>query len=239
MQASKILQELGIAHGYSTAVAGDAKSLEVRSRLLRDAGTGAPLATAKQVHGRTALWRPGGELEPEADALLARPGQAVGVFTADCVPILLVDPEARLVAAVHAGWRGTLAGVVVAAVEALLEAGAQAGSLRAALGPRIGACCYVVGDDLSSRFEARFGAAVSVRDGGPGPRLDLGMANRALLLELGLQPDHIELLPDCTACAKDRAGRPRFFSYRREKELSGRQLSFVALNELAAERPVS
>jgi hypothetical protein len=229
MQQSRILRELDVGHGFSTALAGDAKDPQVRSRLLQDARIKAPLATARQVHGRTAVWRPGDGLEPEADALLARRGQAVGIFTADCVPILLVDPEARLVAAVHAGWRGTFAGVVTAAVEALLQAGARAASLRASLGPRIGACCYVVGDDLASRFDARFGSGVSVRDDRPGPRLDLGFANRALLLEAGVLPDHVELLSDCTACAEDGEGRPGYFSYRRDKELAGRQLSFISL----------
>jgi hypothetical protein len=145
------------------------------------------------------------------------------------VPILVVDPEARLVAAVHAGLRGTVAGVIAAAIEALLGAGARVDALRAALGPRIGSCCYVVGEDLAARFEARFGAAVLVRSAGSGPKLDLGVANRAALLELGLREDRIELLPGCTACAKDGEGHPTFFSYRREKELSGRQLSFVSL----------
>ena len=161
MQKSKMLEELGVVHGFSTAAAGDAKEAAVRESLVVAAGSSAPLATARQVHG-VAVRLPGARFPEEADALLARPGQAVGVFTADCVPILLVDPEARLVAAVHAGWRGTLAGVVGAAVAELLRAGAKAESLRAALGPRIGACCYVVGEELAQRFAARFGPAVSV-----------------------------------------------------------------------------
>jgi YfiH family protein len=229
VQYARILQELEIPHGFSTAAAGDAKDPAVRIRLLAETGTSAPLATASQVHG-VAVRLPGAELPVEADALLARPGRAVGVFTADCVPILLVDPGARLGAAVHAGWRGTLAGVLEAAVGKLVEAGAKASDLRAALGPRIGACCYVVGEDLARRFSARFGATV-VSGSGSESRLDLGLANRWALLELGLQPDRIELLPDCTSCSTEGGGRPRFFSYRREKELSGRQLSFLALPE--------
>src|SRR6202453_3904307 len=93
MQQSRILRELDVGHGFSTALAGDAKDPQVRSRLLQDARIKAPLATARQVPGRTGGWRPGDGPEPEADALLARRGQAVGIFTADCVPILLVDPE--------------------------------------------------------------------------------------------------------------------------------------------------
>jgi YfiH family protein len=220
---------LGVAHGFSTAVAGDAKLATVRSRLLHEAKIQAPLTTVHQVHGCMALWAPLWSPDAEADAVLTKPGHAIGVYTADCVPILLVDRDARVAAAVHAGWRGTLAGVLVAAVEALVEEGARAEWLRAAIGPRVGACCYVVGDDLAGRFRTRFGPTVVVPSAGQGPKLDLGLANRAALIDLGLRADHIELLPGCTVCAKDASGAPSFHSYRREKDLAGRQLSFIAL----------
>ncbi len=215
------LDGAGLRHGFSTAEAGDAKAAAVQARLAALAGIGAPIATARQVHGTAAVWAEGAA-GAEADVLLVRRGFAAGVFTADCVPILLFDPEAGLGAAVHAGWRGTVAGAATAAVAALAAAGARRERTLAAIGPHVGPCCYAVGAELAERFVAAFGEGV-VR---PGPRLDLGLANRRALEAAGVA--RIEQLPGCTACARGDGG-PTFFSYRRERELSGRQLSFLAI----------
>ncbi|HUB07989.1 MAG TPA: polyphenol oxidase family protein [Myxococcales bacterium] len=214
---ARVLAEAGVPHAFSTAEAGDMKDPAARAAWLAAVAPGLPLATAKQVHGARAVWGDAAAA-PEADALLARRGLAVGVFTADCVPILLADPAAGLAAAVHAGWRGTIAETAVTAVRALVEAGARVAELRAALGPHIRPCCYEVSEELAARFAARFGRAVVTRT--PTPHLDLGAANRALLAELGLAAAHVETLAACTACAR----APAFFSYRREKELSDRML---------------
>jgi purine-nucleoside/S-methyl-5'-thioadenosine phosphorylase / adenosine deaminase len=187
------------------------------------------LHTVKQVHGdrvvEAGAGEGTGELRPpegEADALWTeRPEHWVGVGTADCVPVLLVDPEGRRVAAVHSGWRGTEARIVARAVESLVARGSQPERLLAAVGPSIQRCCYVVSEDLGQRFTAGFGPEVVVREGAD-VRLDLARAVRDTLLGAGLKAAHVEVLPHCTACDAD-----RFFSHRRDAGRTGRHLNFV------------
>ena len=160
--------------------------------------------------------------EGEADGLWTQtPGDWVAVSTADCVPILLVDPEGKRVAAVHSGWRGTEARIAARAVEALVAQGARPRQLLAAVGPCIQACCYDVSAELGERFEARFGPGVVDRGQGR-VRLDLGRAVRETLQGAGLAPEHVDVLPHCTSCDAQ-----RFFSHRRDAGRTGRHLSFA------------
>ncbi|PTL78279.1 peptidoglycan editing factor PgeF [Vitiosangium sp. GDMCC 1.1324] len=187
------------------------------------------LHTVKQVHGDRVVEAGAGEgtgalrlPEGEADALWTeRPEHWVAVGTADCVPVLLVDPEGRRVAAVHSGWRGTDAHIVARAVEALVAKGSQPERLLAAVGPCIQRCCYVVSEDLGERFTTRFGPEVVVRERGD-VRLDLSRAVRDTLRGAGLKAAHVEVLPHCTACDAS-----RFFSHRRDAGRTGRHLNFV------------
>jgi polyphenol oxidase len=193
---------------------------------------GAPpglLATVKQVHGdRVVQAVPGEEAGPlrpqqtEADALWTdQPGQWVGVSTADCVPVLLVDPEGRHVAAVHSGWRGTDADIPARAVDALVARGAKPEKLLVAVGPAIQQCCYVVSEDLARRFATRFGADVVVARGDEF-RLDLPRAVVLTLRRGGVKVPHMDVLQACTSC--DTAA---FFSHRRDAGRTGRHLNFV------------
>jgi polyphenol oxidase len=174
-----------------------------------------------QVHGREVVRA--GEGEPrQADALWTdAAGLAVSVKTADCVPILLVDPDGRRVAAVHSGWRGTDLEIAAAAVEALSAQGARPERLLAAVGPCIQACCYEVSGDLAKRFVDRFGADVVPSDRGA-PHLDLPRAVCATLHRAGVRGDHIDVLRCCTACEQE-----DFFSHRRERGHTGRHLNFA------------
>jgi len=179
------------------------------------------LLLLKQVHGRALVQAPW-EGRPEADAALAlTPGLLLGIETADCLPVLVVDPGRRRVAAAHAGWRGTAAQVAREAVRALVAQGAEPGELQAALGPGIGPCCYEVGDDVRSAFGAA--GAPFFR---PGPRgrdhLDVRAANRAQLLAEGLSPQNIAVVDECTFCRPD-----LYHSYRRDGKASGRMINFV------------
>jgi len=201
---------------------------ENRLRLARAAGL-APdaLILAEQVHGTRVVRARPGEL-PEADALWTdAAGAWVGIRTADCVPLLLSSADGTRVAAVHSGWRGTAGRIAEAAVATLASEGAAAGTLRAAIGPCIGVCCYEVGDDLAARFTDAFGAEV-VRRAGPRPHLDLRLAVRRTLLQAGLAETHIEDVPGCNAC--DPA---RFFSHRRDQGGTGRHLAFIAPGALS------
>jgi YfiH family protein len=157
----------------------------------------------------------------EADALAAIvAGATVGIFTADCVPILLADGDGR-VAAVHAGWRGTVKGVAQAAVEALVSVGAQRERIAAALGPSICAHCFEVGEEVAAEFD-RIAPSSVLRPPDAKPHVDLWEANRALLAAAGLTAENIDSLPPCTMC-----DRERFFSFRRDGANIGQHLSFI------------
>jgi len=174
-----------------------------------------------QVHGARVVRAPW-EGTPEADAGLANePGFIVGVETADCLPLLLVDPEEHRVAAVHAGWRGTAARVAARAVEALRAAGSRPEYLLGALGPSIGPCCYEVGDELRAAFGDE--GAELFRPGPRGrPHLDVRAANRRQLVAAGLRLERIEDVDECTYCRAD-----LYHSYRRNGPGAGRMLSYV------------
>jgi YfiH family protein len=213
----------GLAHGFGSRFgpAGSETREETRARVASELLPHGRLLLLHQVHGarvQAAPW----EGRPEADAAVAStPGLILGIETADCLPLLLVDPVRRSVAAVHAGWRGTVAGVSRAAVAALLAGGSRAEHLDAALGPCIGPCCYEVGEEVRAAFGP--GGSSFFR---PGPRgrdhLDLREANRSQLLHAGLDPARIGGLDACTYCRPD-----RYHSYRRDGRGSGRMISYV------------
>lgn len=192
------------------------------SRLER--ATGLAFARAKQVHGARVIRAdaPGPPRE-EADAVLSvARGVAACVSVADCVPVLLADPGTGAVAAVHAGWRGTLARAAAEAVSALSrEVGAPAARLLAAIGPSIGPCCYSVSDDLGARFERDIGAVAVAA--GERPKVDLWRSNARVLAEAGVREDRIEVLGRCTSCERD-----LFFSHRRDAGRTGRHAAFIA-----------
>ncbi len=188
------------------------------------------LHTVRQVHGDRVLQadvRSGSaERGAEADALWTEAvGEAVGVRTADCVPLLLVDPRNQRVAAIHAGWRGTALEIGARAVEAWSLLGSRPERLLAALGPHIRRCCYAVSSDLAAQFSAQFGSEVIDLRRGPDGfndtyHLDLALAVRRTLERVGLKPGQIDATGPCTACDGG-----RFFSHRRDEGKTGRQLS--------------
>lgn len=211
---------------------GDARE-KVEENLRRlAAAAGAPLGAlcrVSQVHGDRVLEVRAGEggdslrpVEGEADALWTEAAETwVAVSTADCVPVLLVDPDGQRVAAVHSGWRGTDADISARTVEALVAKGARPERLLAAVGPCIQRCCYEVSGELAQRFTGRFGPEV-VEASGAGVRLDLTHAVRLTLLRAGLKPGHVDVLEACTACEPQ-----RFFSHRRDAGRTGRHLNYV------------
>lgn len=175
-------------------------------------------------------------------------GQLLAVQTADCVPILLVDPKKRAVAAIHAGWRGTLARITQKAVGRMqFEFGSKPADLLAASGPSIGPCCYEVAADFVSKFTAQFADAADYFDEPrsgeepnplqwlnmkppghqPPPKnvhLDLRKANRSQLVAAGLLTKNIYVSDLCTACHTS-----LLFSHRREGPLSGRLMSVIGI----------
>jgi len=189
-----------------------------------EAATGLRFARVRQVHGARAVrLDAAGPPAEEADAVVSiAAGLAACVSVADCVPVLLADPGSGAVAAVHAGWRGTLARAAAEGVRLLArEAGAAPGRLLAAIGPSIGPCCYEVSDELAARFAEELGPETVVP--GARPRLDLWAANARVLREAGLAAGGIDALRRCTACERD-----RFFSHRRDAGRTGRQIAYIA-----------
>jgi len=174
------------------------------------------LATLHQVHSDICLPARGrAGLLGDGDALLeSTPGHLIAVKTADCIPILLVDEEHRAVATVHAGWRGTVQGIVRRAVQAMEdEFGTRPERLHAAIGPGIGECCYEVGPDVAAHFGADGTCSI-----------DLADADRRQLLDAGVAEGRIYVAGLCTKC-----GTADFYSYRRDKERAGRMLSFAGI----------
>ncbi len=186
-------------------------------------GPGVAVAVPRQVHGTRVVSPAPGDEPAEADGLATGPGKpVVGVVTADCVPVLLVDTHRPAAAAVHAGWRGAAHGVLETAVGHLGETyGTRPANLQAVVGPAIGGCCYEVGPEVEVAFRARTGdlTAAAWREGPRRPHVDLRAAVRLLLLAAGV--GEVTIMGPCTACAR------RYHSYRRDGSAVGRQLSFV------------
>jgi YfiH family protein len=259
-----------LVHGFSTRVGGvselnEEKVLNVsfmdwdqranveenRRRLQNAVGASDfTLVPMKQIHSDVVhLFRtaPGEACKGDASAT-NRPGLLLGVQTADCVPILLVDPKKRAVAAVHAGWRGTLSRILEKTVGRMRqEFGSRPQNLLAAIGPSIGPCCYEVGADFVTKFAAQFADSAEYFDEAhsgeepnplqwlnmappghqPPPKnvhLDLRKANRSQLLAAGLRQQNIFVSDLCTGCRTD-----LFFSYRKEGMQSGRLMSVIGV----------
>lgn len=186
------------------------------------------IVTMRQVHGDRIVEVKNRSLKEagEADGMVTREKDLfLAVLTADCVPILFVAPKEKLAAAIHAGWRGTLAGIGQTMVERFEgEYGVAPSELEVALGPSIGACCYEVKDDVAGPLMAKWGsvttASIQVREGKS--FLNLRRLNRDILRTTGVPGKQLHEVGPCTCCASD-----EFFSYRRERRETGRQMSFV------------
>lgn len=233
----------GFANGFSTRTGGtspmpqDALNLagfhedsaeniyENRRRFLKLFDGDWQMAAVWQMHSadiRTVRDREDARSDEErCDALVTdAPNVLLAVKSADCVPVLLGDARTGACAAIHAGWRGTVAGIAMRAVERMTkEYGTRAVDIRAAIGPAAGGCCYEVGAEVIEAFGANFADAGSLfhptREGHA--RIDLQRANRNQLVQSGIEPERIHVAPFCTMCRTD-----LFFSYRREKKLHGR-----------------
>lgn len=240
---SRKLTDAGFRHGFSTRLGGVSEgcfsslnlartSLDAPAaveenyrRLAAEIGyEPSQLREVTQVHGRDVLVVSSGDEAKEtrarsADALVSREaGLAVGVRTADCVPILVGDPRSGAVAAIHAGWRGVVARVLEPALEAL---GGEARTLVVAIGPHIRGASFEVSEDVAAQIAGASTPSV-VLAGRARPHVDLALAVRAQLAALGVLDANVDdVLGDSFAESV------RFHSHRRDAERSGRQLSAI------------
>ena len=239
--------------------ADDRAAVEANRRLLAEAVTGdsaTPLAVVRQFHSNLVVIAGTGEAARErprkADGILTRePGILVGIQVADCIPVLVVDRRKKIVAAIHAGWRGTVQRIVESGVGRMqMEFGCRPSDLIAAIGPGIGPCCYAVGEEVVSEFQSQFAYADSlfheVYDEEPvrlrypmlfltqrapghspiGPQihLDLVEANRRQLVAAGVKAKAIEVVGGCTMCRRE-----LFFSHRGSQGHAGRMMAVVGV----------
>jgi YfiH family protein len=210
---------------------------ENRRRLCTTLGIDPDLVVAgTQIHGATVRRVEGTDgagrfLQPtyrwtDGDGLISDvPGQALAVFGADCLPVLLWRRDRSRVAAVHAGWRGVVAGILDVAV---MELG-SADRVGAAIGPGIGPCCYPVSDEVRTRFARSFGDGVVA-----GRAVDLSAAATAALVRAGIPAGAIWRLDTCTSCDGE-----RWFSHRRDGTPTGRQAGLIWVTERARGTPGS
>jgi YfiH family protein len=228
-------------------------------RLLAEAVTGdkaTPLVTLRQFHSNLVVIAGAGDADRErlrkADGVItAEPGLLIAIQTADCIPVLVADRKRRVVAAFHAGWRGTVKRIVELGVGRMrIEFGSRSEDLIAAIGPGVGQCCYAIGEEVLSEFESQFSYARElfreVYDSdpvrkkypmlfltqrapghspiGPALHLDLIEANRRQLLDAGLKPEAISITGGCTSCHTD-----LFFSHRASQGHTGRMMSVIGI----------
>ncbi len=245
--------------GFTAADSRDAVSQN--RRLLAEAVTGdaeTPLVTLRQFHSNLVVRAGAADAKRErprkADGLITdAPGFLIAIQTADCIPVLVADRKRHVVAAFHAGWRGTVKRIVEEGVGRVrLEFGSQPEDLIAAIGPGIGACCYAVGEEVLSEFESQFTYARElfreVYDADPvrmkypmlflnqrapghgsiGPQLhvDLIEANRRQLLAVGLSSNSIQIVGGCTHCHAD-----MFFSHRTSHGHAGRMMAVIGIRD--------
>lgn len=214
---------VGVCHYFGTKIAPGPPAT----------GPGGPavrVVTVRQVHGTEvlAIDRRIASISGGHDAIVTnQPGMLVAVETADCVPILLLDPSRGVYAAVHAGWRGTLGSIVEKTVAVMQHRfGCHLRSIRAAVGPSIGVCCYEVNGTVLAPLKRGFPYWTDVVENVKGTKahLDLRGFNRRQLEEAGISPDRIETVNLCTACHPD-----LFHSYRRDGARTGRMMSGIGL----------
>ena len=199
MLYSPLLAELGwVRHGFGTRI---------------DTITQDDMASLRQIHSAAVLRANAAGVAGEGDAVAtSQRSLPVSIRTADCYPVLIADDRLRVVAAVHAGWRGTAAQILPRTLEKLhAEWGSRPEDLRIAIGPGIGGCCYEVGREVAVQF-GRTQAG----------RIDLAEINRIQLIAAGVVERAIEIVGGCTRCDPE-----SFHSYRRDGARAGRMISFI------------
>lgn len=244
---------LGFSHGFSTRLGGVSTEAHLKSlnlaygrgdddcvveenqrrffRALFDVSDISQAARREQIHSANVVYADQGGIYSPGDGFFTdRPGVILTVKIADCVPILLSDPKKRLIAALHAGWRGTVDGIARKGVEALCDMGADPCDIQVAVGASIRSCCYEVRGDFYDAVKARCGTAfaerfVTWRDKeAESFSADVCGMNLAILQEAGIKEENIAVSPLCTACHAD-----LFFSHRASGGKRGTMMAAIMM----------
>lgn len=256
LQSDGISAAGGVAHGFSTRLGGVSEGMwaslnlgtgrgddpdhvrENYRRFLSALGArGDAIAACTQVHGAVVrnitsadvMMDPYGKTAAEADGLItAIPGVILAVYTADCIPVLLYDPKRRVAAALHAGWRGTAAGIVTVAVGQMASVyGTDPSDILAAIGPGIGSDCFETHEDVPNALTAAMAMNVlpfiRLKENGKFA-VDLKAINAKRLELAGVLPDHIAVCADCTCCLEE-----KYWSHRRQGTQRGSMASMIEL----------
>lgn len=196
-----------VTHAYTTRAFGDMKQSEKnRQKIINEFfDNKTSLETGKQEHGNMV----------GVDALVTKdPHVALGVFVADCVPILLVDIKKKIIGVVHAGWKGTLGDITTKTIVEMKKLGSNVSDILVSMGPHIGMCHYDVTEERAQKFLNTFDNDPKVASFFEGSwHLDIGWANYRQLLDTGIKPDHIDAPPTCTVCQVD-----TYFSFRKDSK---------------------
>ena len=246
----------GVAHGFSTRLGGVSQGMweslnlgvsrgddpdhvrENYRRFLAVIGAkGDAIAACSQVHGAVVrnitsadvITDPYDKTAAEADGLItAIPGVILTVYTADCIPVLLYDPKRRVIAALHAGWRGTAAGIVTVAVGQMASVyGTDPADILAAVGPGIGPDCFETHEDVPNAMTAAMAGGVlpfiQLKDNGKFA-VDLKGINAKRLELAGVLRSRIAVCGECTSCLED-----KYWSHRRQGTQRGSMASMIEL----------
>jgi hypothetical protein len=206
-------------------VGDERKNVEAnRARFFKAIGINeSDVAFTRQVHGDKVLHADRAGSFENCDALVTNErNRFLAISVADCVPIVLYDPVTRSIAAVHSGWRGSEAKIVLKAIQSMQRLfHAKPENMIAFLGPAAGSCCYEVGEEVAGKFDPRYATQSSNNK----THLNLKRYNKDLLTRAGIEEYNIEISPACTICNED------YHSHRRDRERSGRMLAVIGVRK--------
>jgi len=232
--SKKLSQFKDLVHGFTTKEEGDFRRLRGLAKTDRKKispmdtitriGDIEKLVLPEQVHGNKIAIADKRKVIEKIDGLITEEKEIVlGVTTADCLPILFYEPKEKIIAVVHAGWKGSLKKISQKAIQKIISLGGNPAKTIAAIGPHIKNCCYHIDEKRMLMFKKEFGEEVIIRKGNKF-FLDLIKVNLIQLLKSGIKEENIEVLPFCTHCNSN-----LFFSFRKDKENYGEMLSFIGM----------
>ncbi len=229
-------KKFGVLAGVTSRALGNMKDPDVFRRRVGAAGLDPDRwAGGQQVHGArvVSVARPRLKEKPRTDGVVTdAAGLALRVFTADCVPVFLIDPVQRAIGLIHAGWRGVQKDIVRTAIQTLArEYHSRPQDVCVALGPHIGGCCFEVGPEVAAVFQGTRGAVSGGKRGANDRRrLHLSAVLHAQSVRAGVRREKIIPAPGCTVCD------PHYFSYRRDKT-DQRQAAILCIHGARASLP--